>query len=95
VNGECVYPPAGTINITVGTKVRFMNTSTTTTGTDFNIHADGNSYGCGHQDTSLRTLAGDAYECTIQNADGASFTYYCHAPGPNLGSNNRRILPVP
>jgi len=94
VNGGCVYP-TGTVNITTGSKIRWVNTSTGPSL--FTIHSNGTAYGCAIQDPSMPSHPGDVYECTILNgtADGQSFSWYCHSPGPDLGALDPFILPVP
>lgn len=89
-NGQCVYPTDQAISVSEGTKVRFLNKGTI----DMIIHSDGNSYGVAHQNVNTTIGTDVAYEQTISagTADGSSFTWYCHAPGPNLGGGNPKIL---
>lgn len=83
----CVYPPAGTTSITVGTKIRWLNVSTSN---NITIHSNGALSGCPHQ-ADPGSVPGTAYECTITQVT-SSFTWYCHAPGPTV--NTLRIAPV-
>ncbi len=83
----CVYPPPGTTNITVGTKVRWLNVATSG---NITIHSNGAAAGCPHQ-ADPGMSPGNAYECTITTVT-SPFTWYCHAPGPNV--NTLGIAPV-
>jgi plastocyanin len=95
-NGQCTYP-AGTQNIKVGTKVRWVNMETTG---NITIHMDRNVRdGLQHQDDP-GTPPGQAYErVTAVNDDGQlsdlPMPWYCHAPGPDKGGNNPKLLVVP
>jgi plastocyanin len=94
-NNQCVYPPAGTIQMTVGSKIRFLNTAT---DDNITIHVDngGNANtapGVPHQ-SDPGSAPGTAYERTITGLAGGdgTFSWYCHAPGPNVGG--LKIRPV-
>ena len=92
-NGQCVYPAAGTKNVTVGTKVRFVNKSATD---NITIHVQGvpngsPTYGVTHQ-PDPGSAPGTAYEKTINAAGTTPIEWYCHAPGPSV--NNLLIMAV-
>lgn len=93
---KCTYP-SGTRNIKVGTKVRWLNMETKA---NITIHMDRNERdGLVHQDDP-GTAPGEAYERTAAlNDDGqlsdSPMPWYCHAPGPDMGGNNPKLLVVP
>ena len=78
--GQCVYPTAGTVNVTVGSKVRWLNKATS----NVTIHIAGNASGFQHQ-ADPGTAPNAAYEQTATTA-GAAFSWYCHAPGPTVNN---------
>jgi hypothetical protein len=80
--GLCVYPAPspGTVNVTTGTKLRWLNNATNTQ--DLSIHVASNPYGVFHQATSPGLFPGAVYEQTLGGVPGASFNWYCHSPGP-------------
>lgn len=78
--GQCVYPPAGTTHLNVGTELRWLNNGASA---PFVIHADGNTAGCPHQNPSTPTLPGSSYTCTLSGSS-APFAWYCHSPGPTV-----------
>jgi cysteine-rich repeat protein len=89
-NGSCVFPSnaAGTVNLAVGAKVRWVNNGTQ----NVTIHVqDGGQYGVPHQ-PDPGSAPGAAYERTITAADGGTFSWYCHDPSTNVGGMN--VLPV-
>jgi plastocyanin len=79
-SGQCVYPPVGTIELNVGTEIRWLNDGASA---GFIIHSDGAPAGCPHQNTGLLTFPGSSYSCTL-TAPWAQFHWYCHSPGPDL-----------
>jgi hypothetical protein len=82
-DGLCVYPPPGLTTLTVGSKLRWLNNSSSTT---IVIHVDGNGTGCAHQSTSAGSPPGSAYECTITGVSdpGMPADWYCHSPGGTI-----------
>jgi len=80
--GQCEYPTQRDVTMRAGSKLRIMNM-----GTDnIIIHGDD---GIPHQNVNGGGLAtGAAYEVTL---DGGNGSWYCHAPGPNLGGNNPSV----
>lgn len=80
--GLCVYPAPspGTVNASIGTKLRWLNLPTNTI--NISIHVDSNTYGVPHQLTSPGSAPGIAYEATLGGTPGTAFRWYCHSPGP-------------
>jgi hypothetical protein len=80
--GLCVYPAPspGTVNVSIGTKLRWLNKLTNTVY--LSIHVASNPYGVLHQYPSPGLAPGAVYEQTLGGAPGASFNWYCHSPGP-------------
>jgi hypothetical protein len=93
-NGACQYPGTVAVEVVVGTKVRFL--ATTTLGNGLQIHTGGGAQGVPHQlqggDNTPPLMMNQAYERTT-NGVGA-FDWYCHQPGPNLEGNNPKISVV-
>lgn len=87
LNTGCVYPTPGTTNVTIGTKVRWMNKATS----NITIHVDANQNGIAHQ-PDPGSAPNTAYERTVTGNPGAAFSWYCHAPGPNV--SNRLLQAV-
>lgn len=83
--GQCVYPPAGTVTLTQGTTLRWLNVGTES----WSIHTNG-SFGCPHQPQSSVTLAGETYDCP-QLLTGSG-SWYCHSPGPQLPGLNIEVV---
>lgn len=81
--GQCVYPSATPLQVVAGTKVRFVNKFATD---NITIHVDGNANGVNHE-SDPGHAANTAYEATVSGTTG-TITWYCHAPGPNLGGSN-------
>ena len=100
-NGQCVYPTglsnANPVKVTVGSKVRFVNMSPGT----IEIHSNGAGEGICHENQPCNgdpatpgTLnTNDVYVQTAKSAGGA-FSWYCHAPGPDLGGQDPYIQVV-
>ncbi len=86
-NGQCVYPPAGTINITVGSKLRFLNKA----ASNVTIHMAPEINGLEHQPNPGSAPNG-VYEQTVTGTPADTIGWYCHAPGPTV--NNLRLQPV-
>jgi cysteine-rich repeat protein len=86
-NGQCVYPPAGTLNMNVGTKIRWLNKATS----NVTIHVNNNGNGVSHQ-PDPGSIPDAAYEETLTGNPGNAFQWYCHDPGPTV--NNRLIQVV-
>jgi cysteine-rich repeat protein len=86
-NGQCVYPAAGTINITVGSKLRFVNKA----ASNVTIHMGPEINGLQHQPNPGSAPNG-VYEQTITGTPAGTIGWYCHAPGPTV--NNLRLQPV-
>jgi hypothetical protein len=85
--GQCVYPPAGTIDVSIGTTLRWYNQ-----GPDsVTIHVDPNGNSCPHQ-ADPGMVAGGAYTCKLAGTPGSDFGWYCHSPGPLV--NDRKLQPV-
>ena len=80
-NGQCVYPPDATVNLTIGSKIRFLNGAT---AGNITIHVNNNGNGVDHQ-PDPGSAPGVAYEQTITGAPGNAFEWYCHDPGPQVG----------
>lgn len=78
-NGQCVYPAAGTTNVTVGTKIRWLNKATSNVA----IHINGGLNGLSHGPNNGHAPE-TAYEQTV-NGTGQT-TWYCHAPGPTVNN---------
>lgn len=86
--GLCVYPPAGTFRVKVGTKVRWLNDEALGGG-GITIHTQaegaGNG-GLGHQPDGPNGTPGSApqtaYERTATSP--ATIRWYCHAPGQTV-----------
>lgn len=76
--GGCVYPPAGITRLRVGSTVRWVNDSTT----PMSIHVSGNTDQCPHQADDPPLAQGEAYACLLDGTNLASFSWYCHTPGP-------------
>lgn len=87
--GQCVYPPAGTTYVSVGTKLRWSNNSAADT---IVIHVGSNSNGVAHQASSPGSPPGTGYEQTVVGTPGPGFSWYCHSPGPAV--SDRIIQPV-
>ena len=85
--GACVYPPAATINVTVGTKVRWLNKATS----NVTIHIGPNANGLSHQ-ADPGSAPNTAYEQTVSGNPGANISWYRHAPGPTV--NNLILRPT-
>jgi hypothetical protein len=86
VNGLCSYPAPspGTVNASIGTKLRWLNKPTNTS--NIVIHVSSNSYGVFHQSTSPGSAPGAVYEQTLTGTPGLSFSWYCHSPGPTANN---------
>ena len=88
--GQCVYPPSGTINVTIGSKLRFVNKAAT--ADNITIHVDnGGGNGVPHQ-ADPGSPQNMAYERTLTGTPAGLIGWYCHAPGPTV--NNLKIQPV-
>ncbi len=87
-SGQCAYPAAAPIRVTVGTKLRFLNTFAAGAIT---IHSNGGVQGIAHESDPGHG-PGTAYEREA-TAPGM-FDWYCHAPGPNLGAANPKFTVV-
>jgi hypothetical protein len=92
--GQCVYP-AGINNnaptsVRVGTKVRFLNMTTQT----IIIHSNGGNDGINHEDNAGMPPNG-SYVQTLSSTTDAKFSWYCHAPGPDMGNANPFIAALP
>lgn len=86
--GQCDYPAAGTVNVTIGTKIRWLNTATS----NVTIHVGGGTAnGVNHQ-ADPGTAPNAAYEQTVSGTPAGTISWYCHAPGPTV--NNRLLQPV-
>ena len=83
----------GSKQVTVGSKVRFVNMAQT--NNNIAIHSNGAGEGICHED---QPCGGDqalpsviapnmAYEQTAKTA-GNPFSWYCHQPGPDLNQGN-------
>lgn len=94
--GKCVYPAdAGTVanpvTVALGTKIRFFNSGTE----NFEIHSN-NKPLIAHQGQTPGgtddpvTEANTAFEQTPTITGNTS--WYCHAPGPDLGMNDPKIV---
>ena len=79
--GQCVYPAAGTVPVTVGTKVRWLNKA----AANLTIHIGGNTNGFAHQ-PDPGSAPNAAYEQTVTGTPGGPITWYCHAPGPTVNN---------
>ncbi len=92
-NGQCIYPAAGTTNLVVGSNVRWLNTEAADSGNRITIHINnGDQYGVPHQ-SDPGSDPGTAYERTLTGTPAGTFSWYCHAPGPDVG-NTLRLQPV-
>ncbi len=87
--GQCVYPSAEPMQVVAGTKVRFVNKFTTD---NITIHVDGNANNVPHE-SDPGHAPNTAYEREVMGTTG-TITWYCHAPGPNLGGANPRFQVV-
>ena len=81
-NGQCVYPdyaknPGSSVNLTVGSKLRFKNNA----AQNITIHMVGGIDGLGHQ-PDPGTAPGQVFEQTLGSADGTE-SWWCHDPGDN------------
>jgi cysteine-rich repeat protein len=86
--GQCVYPAAGTIQVTLGTKIRWLNKSTQ----NITIHVNGgDNNGVPHQ-PDPGSAPNTAYEPTLSGTAVGAISWYCHAPGPTV--NGLVIQPV-
>ena len=81
--GQCVYPSATPLQVVAGTKVRFVNKFT---ADNITIHVDGNANNVPHEGDPGHA-PNTAYEREVMGTTG-TITWYCHAPGPNLGGSN-------
>ncbi len=88
-NGMCVYPAAGTVNVTIGTRVSFLNRSSS----DISIHVNSNANGILHQ--SVASPPNASYEQTMIGSPGSPFAWYCHSPGPTVGDRLLRAVARP
>lgn len=81
--GTCVYPTAGTVRVTTGTKVRFLNKA----ADNITIHIGGDTgnarTGLNHQ-PDPGSATDTAYEQTMTGIGMVS--WYCHAPGPTVNN---------
>jgi hypothetical protein len=82
--GQCVYPPAGTLSLTQGTKLRWLNLGSE----DWSIHTNGFAGTCPHQVNT--TPAGGSYDCSLTAVTSGS--WYCHSPGPQLPGLNVQVV---
>lgn len=87
--GQCVYPSSAPLEVVAGTKVRFVNKFATD---NITIHVDGNANGVNHESDPGHAI-NTAYEQEVTGTTG-TITWYCHAPGPNLGGANPRFTVV-
>jgi len=96
LNGaDCVYPAAtlGTVKVTQGTKIRWVNNS----GGNLTIHINGGIAGLSHQQGA--TPDGGVFEQTVGAASGTSPDWYCHtkndpaAANPKLPTSNFQAVP--
>jgi hypothetical protein len=81
----CVYPTPATLKLSVGSKLRWLNMSTST----LIIHVDGNQTGIMHEPGT--TAPNTAYEQT-PTAPGNGFGWYCHATGPTVNTNQLDVV---
>lgn len=88
-NGLCIYPAPSTVNVTIGTKLRWLNNPTNTS--NLSIHTDANTNGIYHQATDPGSAPGQIYETTVTGTPSTSVRWYCHSPGPTA---NNFIQPV-
>ena len=88
-NGLCIYPAPSTLNVTIGTKLRWLNNPTNTS--NLSIHTDANTNGIYHQATDPGSAPGQIYETTVTGTPSTSVRWYCHSPGPTA---NNFIQPV-
>ena len=86
-NNQCVYPPAGTVPVTIGTKLRWLNKA----ASNVTIHVGGNANTINHQ-ADPGSPPNGVYEQTVTGNPGANISWYCHAPGPTV--NNLILQPV-
>lgn len=100
--GKCVYPADGgnaskPVTVAVGTKIRFFNTGTA----NFEIHSNNKALiahqgqppgapGAPDGTADPVTEANTAFEQTPTITGNTS--WYCHAPGDDLGANNPKII---
>jgi len=86
--GQCVYPADGTINVTLGSKLRFLNNATENITIHMQGFPQGNPLpqGLDHQPDPGSTPA-TAYEQTLDVGGtlGRMAQWYCHDPGPTVG----------
>ena len=91
---QCAYPTgisqAAPTKINVGTKIRFANMTNFT----IVIHSNGGTDGIAHEDLAGMGPNG-VYEQTLSGTGTAAFSWYCHSPGPDLGSSNPFIAAMP
>ncbi|APR85675.1 Hypothetical protein A7982_11024 [Minicystis rosea] len=84
--GQCMYPPAGTLLLTQGTKLRWLNTGTQ----GWLIHTNGFGGTCPHQPDSDLKLGGESYECLLTAITSGS--WYCHTPGSSMSGLNVQVV---
>jgi len=94
--GQCVYPAgidqANPDSIKVGTKVVFLNMGTA----NLIVHSNGGTDGIAHESTGGTGIApNQTYAQTLTGTGTASFSWYCHSPGPDLNASNPFIKAVP
>lgn len=89
-NGQCDYPPNSTIQLTMGTKIRWFNNEAAG-GQRITIHVEGNGNGVDHQ-PDPGSAPQTAYEQIIGGSPGQAFNWYCHDPGPTVGGLNLQAV---
>lgn len=86
-NGQCEYPAAGTIQLKVGSKIRWFNNELAG-GSKITIHSNGingQNTGVNHQGDPGSDPQ-TAYEQTTSVVGQSQ--WYCHAPGPTVNGLN-------
>src|SRR5207237_8284714 len=97
-NGNCVYPAAGTLKVTQGSKIRFLNKAAADNITIHMQPAGGPSTGLQHQ-PDPGSAPNTAYEQTLAatvggvSTVGGKTSWYCHAPGPTVNGLVLEVTP--
>jgi plastocyanin len=92
---QCVYPAAavGTVDVTNGTKIRFLNNDTTSRIT-IHVQGDPNSPDNFNHQPDPGSAPGTAYGQTPTSTGNVE--WYCHSPGPTVNNLKVQVLaPAP
>jgi len=85
-NGQCVYPAAGTMKMTVSSTIRFLNQDATSRIT-IHVQGDPNEPNNFDHQPDPGSAPGTAFEQTPTTTGNVE--WYCHAPGPTV--NNLKV----